>query len=154
MKWSSILRSRKPNVVNAKICRECGGCCCNLLPGACHPEDFKEPLLDSLVAAFKTGKFAIDWYEEDDFGYYIRPATKQGELLRDPSWGGVCIFLNNDKCELAPGMRPHGCRNLIPTAGDRLCKREVDPHLSDKEAAAIAWRLFHEIIFEAERLVT
>lgn len=141
------------NFLNEQRCKECGGCCCQRLPGATLPEDFQEPLLESLVTAFSTGKWAVDWWEGDPTGknkismaYFIRPATKGNEgKIKDPSWGGECVFLTENGCILSPEDRPAGCRLLEPKPKEEACK----VHGATKQKCAIAWIPYTEIIDKA-----
>lgn len=160
------------NQSNEQMCRVCGGECCQRYPGSTSPEDWgapdKETMLSRLVAAFRTGKWAIDWWEGDPLddgtehdcvqcgefinGYYVRPATikpKYQYSLRDPSWGGVCVFWSkNTGCWFALDKRPEGCRVLKPNKPGRC----LSPSDSNKHGHAIRWMDYHDVIFEAERL--
>ena len=145
------LKSHRQNYLNEELCKRCGRRCCLKMPGATSPEDFKKPLLSSLIAAFKTGMWAIDWFEGDptgkgkiDKGYYVRPAIRGVNELFDPSWGGACIFLTPKGCKLPPSKRPLNCRMLEPR-GDGCCVL----HIAGKCDIAIKWLLSHDIILKA-----
>ena len=147
----------KKNFLNPEICKKCGGKCCKAMPGSAYPEDFKEPLFESLLSAFKSGNWAIDWWEGDpregkeevDVAYYIRPRTKDNDALFDPSWGGECIFLNNNGCILKPEERPQSCRLLEPQENG-----ECIHHGNIKRGAAIAWLPYTDIILQAAEKTT
>ena len=156
------LRDGKENIIDLdrlKYCAECGGKCCKGCPGCAWPEDFKEPLLDSLVAAFRSEKWAIDWWEGDprdgvdelSHGYFVRPAVCDAEGIFDPTWGGPCVFLTESGCELPPDVRPKNCRMLEAKTKD--CQYHGE-HDKPKQDAAIAWIPYQAIILEAEKIVT
>lgn len=141
---------------NTAICAQCGGKCCQRLPGSCAPEDFAEPLFDSLIGVFSSGKYAIDWWEGDprydapdygdsdyiDKGYYVRPAVAGVTDLFDPSWGGSCTFLTHRGCALPLKKRPYECRMLEPSKNSCLS------HTSKREMA-LAWLPYHDVILRA-----
>ena len=145
----------KKNFLNVEMCKKCGGKCCKQMPGSAYPEDFKKPLSKSLLKAFESGNWAIDWWESDprnkkedlDKAYYIRPRTKDNNNLFDPSWGGECIFLNNNSCILKPEERPQSCRLLEPKENGDNCIC----HGKSKQGAAIAWLPYTDIILEAAK---
>jgi Fe-S-cluster containining protein len=146
---------------DSSFCLKCGGKCCLSMPGAAFPEDFKEPLKDNLKFALLLGDWSIDWWEGSPFSdinnwknndwdynktaYFIRPATKSSQYrLKDPSWGGECVFLQNNGCELSFDKRPKNCRFLEPI-GEKECKLHDE---SDKKSAAIAWWEYNDMIEE------
>lgn len=139
------------------ICAKCKGACCKRQSGANFPEDFNIANLPvALVEAFKSGNWAIDWWEGDPTGgsrsrtYFVRPALNGADRLFDPTWGGAsCIFLGVDGCELSLERRLKGCRELEPKI-DGEC---VD-HSGSKRAAAIAWMPYEDIILAAVAQVT
>lgn len=150
---------KKKNYLNIKVCKECGGACCKKLPGATYPEDFEGPLLESLVVAFKSGNWAIDWWEGNptytgrrkiDRAYYVRPRTKNSTKLFDPSWSGRCIFLDGRGCKLSPEKRPKSCRMLEPKPGGEDC---IHHNNTGKKGAAIAWLPFTTVILGAAKIV-
>lgn len=133
------------------VCAECGGECCKNLPGAAMPEDFPGDLFTELVKAFKTGKWAVDWWEGDpredkmelSKAYFIRPATTDSKFIYDPAWSPArCVFLADAGCELEPEKRPTGCRLLEPKHPHGHC----EAHGATKQQAAIAWLPYTEII--------
>lgn len=146
----------KKNYLNAALCEECGGKCCKMMPGIAFPVDFKKPLAESLLKAFKSGNWAIDWYEGDPTGkgkfhqvYYVRPKVKGVKKLFDPSWGGECIFLIDDGCRLKPGARPMTCRMLEPIT----LKNCVFHKAKSKAECATAWLPYNRVILDAARKV-
>ena len=146
----------KKNYLNVSVCRECGGTCCKHMPGIAHPVDFKAPLEKSLIKAFQSGYWAIDWYEGDPRKgkytlskvYFIRPKVKGVEELFDPTWGGECIFLAYNGCTLNPLERPRGCRLLEPVSVN-----ECTLHGGDKAACVRPWIPYRKIILRAARAV-
>jgi hypothetical protein len=133
---------------NSKICRKCKGKCCKELPGSAIPSDFEPDIENNLIVALKTGKWAIDWWEGDptgkgilDLAYFIRPAVvgKEG-VIKDPSWGGICVFLKSNGCALKKSKRPTCCKSVEPKK-DGKCIAHLD-----KKAAAILWLPFNEMI--------
>jgi len=147
----------KKNYLKIDVCKECGGKCCKHLPGIAHPCDFKKPLKESLIEAFKSGHWAIDWYEGDPVkGRYklhnvlfIRPKVKGVSELFDLTWGGECIFLAYDGCTLKPLERPRGCRLLEPISVDRCVPHKVE----DKATCARPWMPYQKVILKAARAV-
>ena len=137
------------NYLNEKMCRDCGGTCCKRIPGIAHPEDFLPNLEHRLQAALFSKMWAVDWYEnfDDGDGYYIRPAVVGARGPYDPAWGGRCIFLAKNGCELSADHRPYGCRMLEPNlhfTGRVDCLQHVDGN--EHYQAAVAWAPFSEII--------
>ena len=135
---------------NKAICTKCGGRCCRSQPGAAFPKDFDiDNMHISLAKAFKTGNWAIDWWEGDPTGqerdrtYFVRPAIKDVTRLFDPTWGGECIFLDQSGCKVSSEQRPKGCRELEPKKGGNC----ID-HSKGKQAAAIAWIPYEKIILK------
>lgn len=131
------------------------------MSGATLPEDFTAPLSESLYAAFRSGKWVVDWWEGDprgwDYGkedrvskgYYIRPRAKNDRPgLFCPAWSGSeCIFHTGHGCMLLPDRRPATCRLLEPRV-----EGECILHGAGKHMAAIAWLPFHDLILDiAER---
>ena len=143
----------KKNYLNVALCKECGGKCCKRMPGIAFPVDFKKPLSKSLLKAFRSGKWAIDWYEGDPTNddklcqvYFVRPKIKGTKELFDPAWSGECIFLTEDGCVLEPSERPKGCRLLEPIALDHCIL-----HAGKKKDAAIAWLPYQDTILKAAK---
>lgn len=139
------------NYKNKAICTKCGGRCCKSQSGAAFPEDFDvDNLHSSLVQAFKSGNWAIDWWEGDPTGngrnqtYFVRPALKNTSRLFDPTWGGECGFLASSGCKVTLKERPKGCRELEPKK-----KGDCIDHSKGKKAAAIAWIPYEKTILNA-----
>jgi len=145
-----MLIPRKTKYINNELCTRCGGKCCKRLPGITLPEDWgKESAIiqKQLIKAFKSKKYAIDWWEDDKPLYFVRPATKGINKLYDPSWGGECIFLTPSGCELKPEKRPSGCINLEPQIDGNGCIN----HGPDKFVFAKAWKPYKNIIHIAAK---
>lgn len=144
----------KKNFLNKDLCSICDGECCKNMPGCNLPEDFGKSLYFSLLEHFKTGKWAIDWWEGDPRkgkheltrAFFIRPAIKNKTNLFDPSWGGECVFFTSGVgCSLDDKKRPAECRLLEPNS-DRCIK-----HGGSKQEASIAWIPFHDVIIKAAK---
>lgn len=136
------------------VCAACGGKCCRSMPGEAFPEDFEGGSYDAVLAALKTGNWAVDWWEGDPRegsyelrrGYYLRPRTIGAHDILDPSWGGPCVFwMPSTGCELEPKDRPRSCRELEPVAGGGCVIHDG----SGKHAAALAWLPFTDVILIA-----
>jgi len=147
----------KPPYLKPSICSKCGGICCTNMPGVCLPSDFKEPLLRSLAEAFRSGKYAIDWWEGDPRKnggglrktYFVRPATRNSRGLFDSSWGGECVLLTPSGCSLAPRERPSGCRLLEPKTNGECYSHLGGMTDNDKRIAAVRWMKYQNIILGA-----
>ena len=142
---------------NKQICSKCGGSCCKQMPGSCYPSDFGLPgNLDKLRKAINSGNYCIDWWEgdprenkteyEDRNCYYVRPATKDKVGVKyDPSWGGECVFLTEDGCELDADERPLNCKKLEPKSnGECVLHDNVG-----KQDAVIAWLPYYDELAES-----
>jgi len=146
----------KKNYLNIDVCKECGGKCCKLLPGIAHPRDFNKPLAKSLLKAFESGHWGIDWYEGDPRQhkdelrktFFVRPRIKGVKKLFDPAWSGECIFLAYDGCTLKPLERPRGCRLLEP-----ISIKKCIPHVPDKEASTRPWIPYQKLILKVARVL-
>lgn len=134
----------------APVCVTCGGECCKRSAGIAYPLDFAEPLFDSLVAAFRSGRWAIDWVEGEPPIFYVRPRHVGVVELRDPSWGGQCVFLGPFGCELSFNERPTGCRMLEPVEVDGAGPTPCLSHGHDKYRAAKEWKNYQQILLNAE----
>jgi len=157
------LVSRRPIHVNPSLCAECGGDCCKRYAGAAHPSDFgrsRASRLRNIRVALESGSWSVDWWEGNPGGcrgsgtaYYVRPAHVERRWpgsVRDPSWGGTCVFFQEGKgCALPLRQRPTGCRTLIPKDG-RMCKHPYQDGKSDKYHAAVAWWPYRK---DVERIV-
>lgn len=136
------------------ICKTCEGECCKTYAGSTYPADFKKPLLESLVEAFKSKKWGIDCWDWDgekiaknhkefEPAYYIRPHHKKERKLFSRSWGGVCIFLSSKGCKLSFRDRPTECRMLEPKKNGSF---KCVTHCTSKLDAAKAWLKYTETI--------
>jgi len=135
------------NYIKSRICKACGGRCCNGTPGTCHLSDFKDR--NHILETLRGGRYCLAWWEGDprdevdelDRAYFIRPAGKglEGKLL-DPTWGDIgCTFLTAKGCELEGDKRPKGCRLLEP-----MPSYPCRDHSGGKKEAAISW-LQHDL---------
>ena len=144
----------KKNYLNVELCKKCGGKCCKHMSGIAYPEDFKNPLKEGLIEAFKSGKWVIDWYEGDPTdanklskAYFVRPAIKGNNKLFDPAWGGECIFLTETGCTLKPEERPMTCRMLEPVTLNKCVFHGAE----SKATCAIAWLPYTKVILDAAK---
>ena len=139
-----------------KICTECGGKCCNNMPGVAWPADFGLPGPkgeSKLREAIKSGDWCLDTWEGDprkskdvlNQCWFVRPATKGNEhTLIDRSWGGVCIFLDEDHCRLAADDRPMACQLLEPKRSG--CINHAGVYGNGKQQAAVKWIPYQDLL--------
>ncbi len=144
----------KKTYENKEICSECGGECCDNMPGAAYPSDF-DCDKNKIINALKSGKWAIDWWPRGirkKAGYYLRPAVKGKEgTIKDPSWGGKCTFLTKKGCTLKAIDRPRECRFLEPRPQKRDaygCKVHSN---TGKYNAGVAWLKYNSFLETIEK---
>jgi Fe-S-cluster containining protein len=160
--------------VDEKLCTDCAGVCCKSMSGASFPEDWgvtPKEIEENLRNGILTRNWVVDWWEGDPrentpeeeklgIAYFVRPAHKNKENLlglpnipgrsrwpRDPSFGGECVFLEENGCVLQFEDRPKNCRMLEPkpkVMGETVCEHN-DSH---KPFAAIAWIPYQNLIRE------
>lgn len=108
------------NNENREICSKCGGKCCKQCGGHYSPDDFDEISIEALKKRIDKGDISIDWWDGDVVcgdlyrTLYLR-ARHVGADKVDPSWGGKCLHLKKDGCDLSFENRPLACRDLIPS---------------------------------------
>lgn len=140
------------NNENSNACQQCGGYCCKQCAGLMLPNQFDHnDLVNSIVQKINSGKYCIDWWE-GDIGptnilsqiYFIRPSHKNkiGEI-KDPSWGGECVFLTENGCQLSFDSRPYQCKALVPKDDNTRC------HGIIKEKLIPIWRKYQDEINQA-----
>lgn len=144
---------------NAAICTPCGGKCCQNMPGTVFPTDLdpqldEQKIMQAARALLNSGRYAIDWWEgppvehpeDDDNGFFLRPATRRSEgRWVDASWGGACTFHSAHGCELDVVQRPAECKALTPASnGD--CK--MPEGWEGKKTGAIAWWPHRHILMD------
>jgi len=151
------------------VCAVCGGKCCKAMPGEVWPDqvgDVNGSKVDAILGLFLTGKYVADCWEGDprprdtfeglehDEGMFVRPRIKGEDLseVEFRSWGGECVFLKGDGCELSLGDRPRTCRLLQPKSDDTGKCSFPDLELPSKQSAAIEWMPYHDDILEALKL--
>lgn len=120
---------KKETNLNPKACKECGGKCCNGLPGGAAPEDFgttKKQIEANVRKALLSGEWQLDcWEGEAEFSpgktahspHFVRPKCLDGrreDRVFSYTWGGPCVFLTPKGCRLKPTKRPFECRMLVP----------------------------------------
>ena len=154
-------------IENLDICSECGGACCENMPGAAFPEDFgitprmpRIQIQQIIQDRLSSGKWQIDLYDlkpidRDFFGPHDAPAMFLRPAIRLPL-GRVsyqcppksgCIFQSIRGCELSLQERPLGCSSLIPSPEGQMCKMPVDD--MHRESAK-AWFEYEEEILDAK----
>lgn len=152
-------RNKMKKYEDIEICKKCGGNCCKRMPGIYYPKDFgntEKEIFDNLKKAFRKGYTAVDWWDnyEDENGnefdaYFIRPKTKdKWEVIKDPSWGGECIYLAENGCRLKYEDRPTVCRLLEPKSDGKCIT-----HSLYKKKIAEKWLPYNELIDKAIREV-
>lgn len=161
------------NNENRVICAECGGKCCQYLPGTYSPEQFGAPDVEAveqhLFDAFVAGTAQVDWYDgdprpqeqwEDEDGlsqaYYIRPPTKTNpKAIYHPAWNGeVCLLLTPSGCSLSFDERPVSCQTLNPTPDAAGGCRANEGHPDDynqKQDFSIQWLPYADVIDRAAK---
>jgi len=141
--------SKKPiGVENIKVCKLCGGKCCKTYPGFATPEDFGAPdrqtMINQLTSALSSGRWAIDWVNQDEGLYFVRPAIKGYERsVFDHQYFGECTFLTPKGCELEFEERPESCRMLVPRLEERC-----DPQGYTRGVVASRWKEYYELLME------
>lgn len=108
------------------ICAECAlkknKTCCQRYGGSWHPLDFTDgdkPLTEEAIKKLLTERddISIDCLEDPDDGmvrgWFLRARHVDGEIV-DLSWGGQCVHLKENGCDLPFDKRPYGCRMLVP----------------------------------------
>lgn len=140
------------NNENKSICFGCGQCC-KSLPGIVSPSDLKEVTVESLTDLFESG-YQFDYWEgnltgnpehDDITFFYLRPQTKNSvNKIVDASWGGECVFLNDDGCSKSFEERPSQCRALTPSKdGNCYLDKKYEKKIMIEE-----WLPYNEIIIE------
>ena len=149
---------RKKYHLKPSFCSSCKGKCCKRAAGIYLPSDFKPEELtpDSIFAMLQSGKFSIDWWDDDprpgknelSQAYYIRP-RHVGAPAINGSWGGRCVNLSDETgCTLPNNKKPAQCRELIP-----MSPEGEGCHVSDKkfekQGMSIEWVPYQAVIIEA-----
>lgn len=131
------------------ICAKCAGKCCKLKPGIIYPEDLGDISVAVIADLLKTMNYAIDRWDNDDLSMtlYLLPRTKGGAVVVPfCKFGGECIFLDTNGCQLAFYDRPLACRMLEP---GRDLDDECDIHGYSQEHGKDAWVPFQTEILGA-----
>ena len=124
------------------ICSECGGKCCQRMPGCAVPDDF-DSLIQNMREAIESGKWSIDWYDADPCIYYMRPRMNGCGVVHPAYPGdGVCIFLTKSGCELSFKDRPQGCKDLV-AGDDGNC-----PQVHGKLYYARKWNDYQQFLYD------
>jgi Fe-S-cluster containining protein len=139
---------------NHELCSQCKGQCCRHVPGATHPVDWKNQ--NVLTRALIAKLYSIDANKNThnleinlDKVYYVRPAvayTCHTPEVIDLSWGGPCIFLGGEGCQLLLARRPTECRMMEPR--EHLYGRGAQHcwgHVSRKQTI-LAWLPYQRVL--------
>ncbi|MFN4224240.1 MAG: YkgJ family cysteine cluster protein [Fervidobacterium nodosum] len=130
------------------ICKACGGKCCKTFPGLATPEDFGAPdrdlMREKLLKALISGRWTVDWVDQDAELYFVRPAIKgfEGSVF-DHAYNGECTFLTNTGCELDFSERPESCRMLIPKLEERC-----DPQGYTRMYVSKIWKDYVDVLVD------
>lgn len=146
---------------NPSMCSICMSPCCTHGSGSTAPEDFganphlprsenETILLPRITTALLSGKWFIDWTDEDTKPYellLVRPQHLGQTDLIYPAFGGICIFLssNDTGCLLPFRKRPWQCRMIEPK---RVLTASCKSHV-DKYDCAKTWTPYQHIIQSA-----
>ena len=164
---------RKANVVlkialdineytDSRVCADCGGDCCKWHAGLYYPADLEPLTAESLAERFRSGLYAVDWWEGDikdehdelhNRVYFIRPRHEGVKRLRDPALSGRCVRLTDTGCDLPFRKRPTQCRALKPCCCKDLkpCGNDCEGTVSKRDTA-LAWIPYQQLIADAELL--
>ncbi len=139
----------KIGVENLDICKQCGGKCCKSYPGPATPDDFGAPdrqrMYDELYSALKSGKWTVDWIDQEKEHYFIRPVVKGFESsIFDHRYTGECTFLTPTGCKLSFKNRPESCRMLVPKANERC-----DPQGYTRAYVVKMWQPYVDVLIRA-----
>lgn len=110
------------------ICPECAikndKTCYQSYGGYWHPLDFTDdnkPLTEEDIKKLLTERndIAIDCFEytddEREYGLFLRTRHVGGSGDNmDLPWGGQCVHLKENGCDLSFDERPYGCRIFVP----------------------------------------
>ena len=139
----------KAGIEDLNICRPCGGKCCKSYPGPATPDDFgapdKERMYNELYSALKSGKWTIDWIDQEQEYYFIRPAVKGFESsVFDHRYMGECTFLTPTGCALSFNKRPESCRMLVPKINEKC-----DPQGYTRAYVVKTWQPYIDVLIKA-----
>lgn len=140
--------TNKKGIEIKEICKSCGGKCCKTYPGPGTPEDFGAPdeklMIVKLREALSSGRWTIDWIDQDEELYFVRPSVKgfEGSIF-DHTYSGVCTFLLPNGCQLKFEERPESCRMLIPKIEEKC-----DAQGYTRMSVAKLWKQYATILLE------
>lgn len=139
------------------ICSLCKGECCKDCSGIMFPQDLGEITVDLLIRMFEEG-YQFDYWEGNPMKdkrrgrgktfYYIRPQhTNSKNIIINPTYQGVCIFLTEKGCSKKFKERPTQCRALVASKfEDKGCTYSEK---FSKRNASISWLPYNVIILKA-----
>lgn len=134
------------NNENKEICSKCKGRCCKNM--GCHysPRDFEKIEFEYLKNRIEKENISIDWWDGDILSineysrvYYLRCRNIDSEIV-NPSWGGQCMNLTDNGCNLSFKDRPLGGKMVIPQESYN-CINEYS-----KEDCVKEWRAYHSVL--------
>ena len=139
----------KIGVENLDICKQCGGKCCKSYPGPATPDDFGAPdrqhMYDELYTSLKSGRWTVDWIDQEQEHYFVRPVVKGFESsVFDHRYMGECTFLTPTGCELSFKNRPESCRMLVPKVNERC-----DPQGYTRAYVVKMWQPYIDVLIKA-----
>jgi hypothetical protein len=111
---------RAPGIVsneNFDLCEKCNGRCCKTCSGIYRLSDFggcTENKIKNIEEMLHRKQLVIDWWEDEERKYFLRPPHLNSTYPRDPTWGGTCIYLGPKGCSKKFEERPYICRSLVP----------------------------------------
>jgi len=140
---------QKNGVEDLSICSTCKGKCCKSYPGPATPKDFGAPdaerMYMKLYDALSSGRWTIDWINQEEGRYFIRPATKGFESsIFDHRYAGECTFLTSNGCELPFRKRTESCRMLVPKLGEKC-----DSQGYTRAYVAKMWQPYVNVLIQA-----
>ncbi len=135
-------------IENLEICKACGGLCCKSFPGLVTPKDVGAPdtelMRKNLLEMFRSGRYCVDWINQEEGLYFVRPAIKGSETsVFDHSYSGECTYLTPTGCQLIFGKRPESCRTLIPKVNERC-----DPQGYTRMKVAKMWQEYVNLLID------
>lgn len=145
-----------PELINAKICAECGGRCCKSC--GCHfsPDDFPEISFEYLKKELEKGYISIDLVDgeiiyENTFIYILRIRNYNAPIVDTKSYFRTpCVLLTKNGCKLDYEHRPTGGKLLIPKETISTSYGEERHCISkyDIEDCCYEWKPYQKVLHE------
>ncbi len=121
-------------VFNHSICIQCGGRCCKRMAGATTPDDWDNPIEQSILEGLRSARWIVA--KAPNSLLYVMPRM----TLRG------CVFLQSDGCSLSDKERPSACRTLVPRM-DFNCVSKKGEHVND---FANLWKPYQRLLAELD----